>query len=188
MILAFTISARNRNPRHGSAFSEWNEIRMFERFQAFVHNLTADSPKKGFDPDDPRIAVTALCMQVMEADGKIKDSEKKRLRKLLKEQYRLDGKQLDAVIAAGHEAESSAVDYYRFTSDLKRHLDTEQRLELIGILWDIVYADGERSEMEDHAIWRIADLLGVSGRERIMKRQEAAARAPKPPVESSDAD
>ena len=31
--------------------------------------------------------------------------------------------------------------------------------------------------MEDHVIWRIADLLGVSGRERILKRQEAAARA-----------
>jgi uncharacterized tellurite resistance protein B-like protein len=31
--------------------------------------------------------------------------------------------------------------------------------------------------MEDHAIWRIADLLGVSGRERIVQRQEAAERA-----------
>ena len=124
----------------------------------------------------------------MEADGQIKDSEKKRLRKLLKEQYGLDGKQLDAVIAAGLEAESSAVDYYRFTSDLKRHLNTEQRLELIGILWDIVYADGERSEMEDHVIWRIADLLGVSSRERIQKRQEAAARVTDVRVAQDDSD
>ena len=99
-----------------------------------------------------------------------------------------DGKQLDALIAAGRRAESEAVDYFRFTSDLKRHLTSDQRLELVGVLWDIVYADGERSEMEDHAIWRIADLLGVTGRERIMKRQEAAARAPKPVVESGDAD
>lgn len=161
---------------------------MFERFQAFLHNITADNPKKGFDPDDPRVAVAALCMQVMEADGKIKDSEKKRLRKLLKEQYRLDGKQLDGVIAAAQEAESTAVDYYHFTSDLKRHLNTEQRLELIGILWDIVYADGERSEMEDHVIWRIADLLGVSSRERIQKRQEAAARVTHAVVQQDDAD
>ncbi|TCL72776.1 TerB family tellurite resistance protein [Rhizobium sp. BK251] len=161
---------------------------MFERFQEFFQNLTADHPKNGFAPDDPRIAVAALCMQVMEADGTIQDSEKKRLRKLLKEQYSLDGRQLDALIAAGQEAESSAVDYFRFTSDLKRHLDNEQRLELIGILWDIVYADGERSEMEDHVIWRIADLLGVSARERIMKRQEAAARLSDRDKEGDDAD
>jgi uncharacterized tellurite resistance protein B-like protein len=161
---------------------------MFERFQAFFQHLTADRPKTGFAPDDPRIAVAALCMQVMEADGQIKDSEKKRLRKLLKEQYALDGKQLDALMAAGLEAESTAVDYFRFTSDLKRHLNTEQRLELIGILWDIVYADGERSEMEDHVIWRIADLLGVSSRERIQKRQEAAARVTDAQVVQDDTD
>jgi uncharacterized tellurite resistance protein B-like protein len=160
---------------------------MFERFQAFFQNLTADS-KSGFAPNDPRITVAALCMQVMEADGSIKDSEKKRLRKLLKEQYALDGRQLDALMAAGLEAENSAVDYYRFTSDLKRHLNAGRRGELIGILWDIVYADGERSEMEDHVIWRIADLLGVSARERILKRQEAAARVTDAQVVQDDAD
>ncbi|MFT4003667.1 MAG: TerB family tellurite resistance protein [Rhizobium sp.] len=161
---------------------------MFERFQEFLHNLTQDHPKSGFAPDDPRVAVAALCIQVMEADGKIENSEKKRLRKLLKDQYGLDGRRLDALIAAGEEAESEAVDYYRFTSDLKRHLDSAQRLELLGILWDIVYADGERSEMEDHAIWRIADLMGISDRERIMKRQEAAARAPGSRVETGNDD
>ncbi|AYG60825.1 TerB family tellurite resistance protein [Rhizobium jaguaris] len=161
---------------------------MFERFQEFFQNLTKDHPKSGFAPDDPRIAVAALCFQVMEADGKIEESEKKRLRKLLKTQYGLDGRQLDALIAAGQRAESEAVDYYRFTSDLKRHLNSEQRLELLGILWDIVYADGERSEMEDHAIWRIADLMGISDRERVMKRQEAAARAPGRKVETGDDD
>jgi uncharacterized tellurite resistance protein B-like protein len=161
---------------------------MFERFQEFFQSLTAEHPKSEFAPDDPRIAVAALCIQVMEADGKVEASEQKKLRKLLHDQYGLDGKQLEALIAAGEEAESEAVDYFRFTSDLKRHLDNDQRLELIGILWDIVYADGERSEMEDHAIWRIADLLGVSGRERIMKRQEAAARMPGHKVESNDAD
>ncbi|MGO8019903.1 TerB family tellurite resistance protein, partial [Rhizobium leguminosarum] len=76
------------------------------RFQAFFQKLTADNPKKVFSPDDPRITVSALCMQVMEADGQIKASEKKRLRKLLKEHYALDGKQLDALMAAGLEAES----------------------------------------------------------------------------------
>jgi uncharacterized tellurite resistance protein B-like protein len=44
------------------------------------------------------------------------------------------------------------------------------------MLWEIAYADGKRSEMEDHVIWRIADLLGVSGRDRIIKRQEVAAK------------
>jgi len=103
---------------------------MFERFQEFFQNLTTDHPKSGIAPDDPRIAVAALCIQVMEADGKVENSEKKKLRKLLKEQYGLDGRQLDALIAAGQEAENEAVDYFRFTSDLKRHLDSNQRIDM----------------------------------------------------------
>ena len=143
---------------------------LLDRLQTFFQSVMQDHPKAVFAHDDPRVAMAALCFQVMEADG-IK------LREILKDQYGLEGEQLDAVLAAGQEAENEAVDYYRFTNDLKRHLDDTERQQLVGILWDIVYADGTRSEMEDHAIWRVADLLGVSGRERITQRQEAAQRA-----------
>lgn len=150
---------------------------MLDRLQAFFQTVMQDRPKAVFAPDDPRIAVAALCLQVMEADGVVRDAEREKLREILKEQYALDEVALDALISAGQDAESEAVDYYRFTTELKRQLDEEQRQQLVGLLWDIVYADGTRSEMEDHAIWRVSDLLGVSGRERIVQRQEAAQRA-----------
>jgi uncharacterized tellurite resistance protein B-like protein len=149
---------------------------MFERLQQFLASLSGHESKPAFEAGDPRVAVMALCIQVMEADGKVLDVEKTALRSRFKEIYALDDKQLDALIAAGTDAESEAIDFFRFTSELKRQLSEEQRVALIGLLWEIVYADGERSEMEDHAIWRIADLLAVSGRDRIMKRQEVAGR------------
>jgi uncharacterized tellurite resistance protein B-like protein len=150
---------------------------MLDRLQAFFQSVMQDRPKAVFAPGDPRIAVAALCLQVMEADGVVRDAERMKLREILKEEYGLDDGTLDALIEAGQDAESEAVDYYRFTTELKRQLNEDERQHLVGILWDIVYADGTRSEMEDHAIWRIADLLGVSGRERIVQRQEAAERA-----------
>lgn len=148
---------------------------MFERLQHFLASLSGDG-KPTFAADDPRVAVMALCIQVMEADGKVLDVEKKALRARFKEFYGVGEAELNALVAAGTDAESEAIDFFRFTSELKRQFSEEQRVGLIGLLWEIVYADGERSEMEDHAIWRIADLLGVSGRERIMKRQEVAGR------------
>lgn len=148
---------------------------MFERLQHFLASLSGED-KPTFAADDPRVAVMALCIQVMEADGKVLEVEKKALRARFKEFYGVDEAELNALVAAGTDAESEAIDFFRFTSELKRQLSEEQRVSLIGLLWEIVYADGERSEMEDHAIWRIADLLAVSGRERIMKRQEVAER------------
>ncbi len=153
---------------------------MLERLQSFFQSLASNRPAGEIAPDDPLIAVAALCIQVMEADGIVLDVETKRLRELLSEQYGLDKAKLDAVLQAGHRAESEAVDYYRFTSDLKRTLDEDQRHQLIGVLWDIVYADGQRNELEDHVVWRVADLLGVSDRERVQQRMDAAARADNP--------
>lgn len=150
---------------------------MLERLQSFFQSLAAGRPAGTIAPDDPLIAVAALCIQVMEADGVVRDAETRRLRELMKQEYGLDEARLEAVLEAGRQAESEAVDYFRFTSDLKRSLNEDQRRSLIGILWDVVYADGQRSEIEDHVVWRVADLLGVSDRERVTQRIEAAERA-----------
>lgn len=149
---------------------------MFDRILDFFQDLAGDRPHDAFAADDPRVAFAGLCFQVMEADGRVSDTERQRLEELLRERYQLDKSQLQALIEAGQEAGSEAVDYYRFTSDLKRHLGPDECVALVGALWSLVYADGERSEMEDHVIWRIADLLGVSSRDRVVERQKVAER------------
>ena len=146
---------------------------MLERIQSFFHSLTQGSSARDFEPDDLRVTIAALCFQVMEADGTVSKAEQAKLRELMQEYYDLSPSKLDALMEAGKEAGKEAVDYYRFTTDIRRHLDEDQRVELIGVLWDIVYADGERNELEDHVIWRIADLLGVSVRDRVLQRQHA---------------
>lgn len=148
---------------------------MFERLQRFLSGLSG-SERQSFDAGDPRVAVMALCIQVMESDGRVLASERTALREQFKALYGLDEVELDALVETGTAAASEAIDFFQFTSELKRQLSEEQKIDLVGLLWEIVYADGDRSELEDHAIWRIADLLGVSGRERIMKRQEVAGR------------
>ncbi|MVA57988.1 TerB family tellurite resistance protein [Agrobacterium vitis] len=150
---------------------------MLERLNTFFQSFIAGEQDNEFDGNDTRVLIVALCFQVMEADGTISAAERKSLKKSIKDHYDLDRSKIDALLEAGQQAESEAVDYYRFTSELKRRLDENQRLELVSVLWDIVYADGMRNEMEDHILWRVADLLGVSDRDRILARQKAAERA-----------
>lgn len=149
---------------------------MFDRLRTFVDSLTRSDTGPAFTRDDPRVAVMALCMQVMEADGEILETERRTLKQVMREHYQLDDATLKALMVAGETAEKEAIDYYHFTTMLNRSLDEEQRIDLIGMLWEIVYADGSRSELEDHALWRIADLLGVSGRDRIVQRQQVASK------------
>ena len=71
-------------------------------------------------------------------------------------------------------AENESVDLYHFTSLINRSLDEAGRIGVVEMMWEIVFADGQVNEFEDNLMWRAADLLGVSSRERIAARQRVA--------------
>ena len=68
-----------------------------------------------------------------------------------------------------------AIDLYHFTRELNEVLDDKGRRQTVRMMWEIVYADGHANEFEANIIWRAADLLGVSSRQRVELRQQIAA-------------
>ena len=151
---------------------------MLDRMISFLKDLPISSGHDGPRADDPRVAAAALMYHVMDADGVRQDVEWDRLKKALAETYHISGRELDELVKAGESAEQDAVDLYAFTSVLNRHLDDEGRIVFIRLMWDIVYADGELHELEDNMLWRIAELIGVDRRDRILTRQAAAKKVP----------
>jgi len=60
---------------------------------------------------------------------------------------------------------------------------------VIWMMWEIAYADGKVDEFEENIVWRVAELLGISSRDRINLRQEVAAeqaRGTRPAQEKED--
>jgi uncharacterized tellurite resistance protein B-like protein len=55
------------------------------------------------------------------------------------------------------------------------------------MMWELVYADGQVSEFEDNVVWRAADLLGISSRDRIDLKHQVAERQSVPPIDASKA-
>ena len=152
---------------------------MFDRILTFLKELpSGEADRQSPNADDPRVAAAALMYHVMDADGVRQDTEWERMKEILAEAYGLSGDALDKLVAAGEEADDAAVDLYAFTSVLKRHLDEQARIEFVGLMWQIVFADGELHELEDHTVWRIAELIGVERRDRILERQKAQAGSP----------
>jgi uncharacterized tellurite resistance protein B-like protein len=152
---------------------------MFDRILTFLKELpSGEADRQSPSSDDPRVAAAALLYHVMDADGVRQDTEWERMKEILAEAYDLSGDALDKLVAAGEEADDAAVDLYAFTSVLKRHLDEQARIDFVGLMWQIVFADGELHELEDNTVWRIAELIGVDRRDRILERQKAQAEAP----------
>ena len=159
---------------------------MFELFKHFVSEFV-DGGKhpRQFADDDYRLAAAALLVHAGAIDGEMSPSEQDKLRAVIKQRFNLDDAATAELIEKATAAEHQAVDLYHFTHLLNRALDEEGRARVIEMMWEIVYADGQRDELEDNLLWRAADLLGVSPRERIELRQRIAQKAVAPAGGSS---
>ncbi|KKK85468.1 hypothetical protein LCGC14_2773000 [marine sediment metagenome] len=72
------------------------------------------------------------------------------------------------------ELEAQAPDTVRFTRAIKDAVPYERRLEVIEALWQVVLADGSRSDEEDALLRLVSNLLGVTDTDSAMARQRVA--------------
>src|SRR4030088_810448 len=147
------------------------------QFIAEVVSPTAHQDR-AFDDTGYRLAATALLIHVISLDGEPSDKERRKLHGLLESSFGLDPGAADQLIASATLVEGEAVDLYHFTSVIMRSVDEAGRLRIVEMMWDLVYADGQVSEFEDNVVWRAADLLGVSSRDRIDLKHRVAAKQP----------
>ena len=145
---------------------------MFESFKSFIAEFVAGGKHPDqFAEDDYRLAAAAMLVHAAAIDGEMSQSERDKLHAVIKQRFALDDATTDELITKATAAEHEAVDLYHFTHQLNRALDEEGRAKIVEMMWQIVYADGQRDELEDNLVWRAADLLGVSPHERIALRR-----------------
>jgi uncharacterized tellurite resistance protein B-like protein len=147
------------------------------QFIADVVSPTAHQDRT-FDETGYRLAATALLMHVISLDGKPSDVESRKLHGLIESRFGLDPGTADRLIASATLVEGEAVDLYHFTSVIMRSVNEEGRLRIVEMMWELVFADGQASEFEDNVVWRAADLLGISSRDRIELKHRIAGRQP----------
>jgi len=153
---------------------------MLDGLRQFIADVVSSTAHgdKAFDDTGYRLAATALLIHVISIDGEPSDAERRKLHSLIESRFGLDRGTADHLIASATLVEGEAVDLYHFASVIMRSVDEEGRLRIVEMMWELVYADGQVSEFEDNVVWRAADLLGVSSRDRIDLKHRVAAREP----------
>lgn len=153
---------------------------MFDKLLNFLNSLGEDSQASrstgDYADNDPRLCATALMYHVIRADGVLRDVEKERFEALVRQENNIDSAELEKLLEAAKLADNEAIDLYKFTSVLRMGLEMEDRVHFVELLWELVYSDGERHELEDNVVWRISELLGVDGRDRVSMRQRVQSR------------
>jgi uncharacterized tellurite resistance protein B-like protein len=148
---------------------------MLDGLRQFIADIVSpDAQPRTFDEADYRLAATALLIHVVSLDGEPSAVEKRKLHSLIETRFKLDRGAADQLIVLATRAEGDAVDLYHFTSVLMREVNEQGRLRIVEMMWEMVFADGKVTEFEDNVLWRAADLLGISGRDRIELKHRVA--------------
>ncbi len=148
---------------------------MFDAFfKLFEHDNGESNVALG--EKEVRLAAAALLIHAGFVDGTYEEEEEARLSQLLEARFNLSGGELTNLLRSAERDEREAVDLFRFTSVLAKHLDQKGRQDIVEMLWEVCLADGEVHEFEENLVGRVSELLGVSTRDRIRLRKEAEAR------------
>src|SRR6201991_5199727 len=161
---------------------------MLDGLRQFIADVVSPGAPhaRNFDDTGYRLAATALLIHVISLDGEPSATEKGKLHSLIESHFGLDRGTADDLIASATLVEGEAVDLYHFTSVIMRSVNDEGRLRIVEMMWELVYADGQVSEFEDNVVWRAADLLGISSRDRIDLKHRVAEKRPSPVKGGSD--
>ena len=144
---------------------------MFDRILDLL--MPGDAPRGG---TDVHIAVAALLVEAARMDDDFAPAERQAIRAVLAKRFALDAATVDRLVAAAEQAADRSSALYRFTRVLAERFDPAARIGMIEMLWEVAYADGVLDPEEDLLIRRIAGLIAVTDRERVLARQRVVAK------------
>jgi uncharacterized tellurite resistance protein B-like protein len=108
-----------------------------------------------------RLAAAALLVETARADFSQNAVELAKLEQLLASALKLRADEVQSLVATARENVEDATSLYDFTRVINEHCTPEQKLQLIGAMWTVAYADGDADKYEEHLIRNVADLLYV---------------------------
>lgn len=147
---------------------------MLERIRKFLKN-DGNGDNDAGDPqkDELQLAVAGLLVEAARQDGDFDEAERATIARLLQEKLALNAEETNALIELADAKADEVLDLWSFARVVKNRFDHEERIGMIEMLWEVVYADGVLDDYEANLMRRMSGLIYVSDRESGDARKRA---------------
>ncbi len=142
-------------------------------FDQLMRMLKAPQPER---LPDLRLSVAVLLLEAARQDDQFDSHERAVIAQLLTRKFDLTEQECGALLEAGEVRAAQMVQLHGHTSAVFEQMAPEERIHLVEMLWEVAYADGVLDPEEDLLIRRVAGLIHVTDRERVLARQQVLAR------------
>lgn len=133
-----------------------------------------ESPKANVTTEHQRQLITAtLLIEVSKADFEQDDAELSHINHLLKDHFDLNQLEVNTLIALAQQHSDKVTSLQHLTRELNETLSQQDKIKIIELMWQVVYADGEKDCYEEYLMRQVSDLLYVSHEHFIKARHKA---------------
>ena len=121
--------------------------------------------------DELHLASAALLVHAACVDTVFDEAERRKILDLVRDRLDLTGEEAQSLLSAAETAVGNSVQLLGFTRAIKDRFSYDERVELIEMLWEVVYIDGHLDEYESQLMRRIGGLIYVTDRDRGLARK-----------------
>lgn len=121
------------------------------------------------------VATAVLLVEVSRADFSQDEAELAAIRELLLAHFSLDADAVDVLLQNARLESEQLVSLQHITRLLNEQMSQQDKVRVIELMWQVVYADGEKHHYEEHLLRQVAELLYVSHADFIRARHLAEA-------------
>jgi uncharacterized tellurite resistance protein B-like protein len=127
-------------------------------------------------PAGIKVSVAVLLLEAAFRDDTFTGDERAVIARLLRERFGLTKEEASQLLAQAESKVRQMVQLHPYTNAIFEEMKPEERIGFIEMLWEVAYADGVLDPEEDAMIRKIAGLIYVEDRERVLARKRVLAR------------
>jgi len=148
---------------------------MIDRIKALFGERADARPGQTME-DELQLAAAVVLVEAARLDGVFDEREQAKVRELLGGRFGLSGNEVETLLEAAQAIQSERHQLLPYTRAIKQHFSEDERIRLMEMLWEVVYADDVLHDYEASLLRRIGGLIYVTDRERGAARRRVLER------------
>ena len=132
---------------------------------------TSDS---NLDTHQLQLATCILLIEVSKSDDDYDKVEQEKIISLIKDKFVLTDDEIEEVFSLSNNHHNKMISLFEWTDIINKECSYNQKLAIIGFMWDIAFIDSKIDKYEDYTIRKVCDLIYVKHKDFINLKNEIA--------------
>jgi uncharacterized tellurite resistance protein B-like protein len=121
-----------------------------------------------------QLATCILLIEVSKSDDDYDKAEQEKIISLIKEKFSLTNDEIEEVFSVSNNHHNKMISLFEWTDIINKECSYDQKLVIIGFMWDIAFIDSKIDKYEDYTIRKVCDLIYVKHKDFINLKNERA--------------